>query len=117
MKAAVELTLRIAPLRRDNHARDHPGAQIDHGLDVDAHHLELAVDVGRRDRAHRAEPSVVDEDVDLQAAPLDLGEELDALLGDAEVTRDHLDAGVQLLGQCVERILATSDEGDAVPAL
>jgi hypothetical protein len=45
-----------------------------------------------------------------------LREEFHALLGDAEVTRDHLDVSVQLLGQRVERIHATRNEGDAVPA-
>ena len=52
-----------------HHARHEERAQVDHRLDVRAHHGELGGAVGPVHRAHRREAGVVDEDVGREAAP------------------------------------------------
>jgi hypothetical protein len=91
-----------------------------HRLDVEAHDLLLAFEVGLEQRRHRAEAGVVADADDGALAgeqPLD---ELAAALRDGQVA--HLDVGVdavrqpQLLGQLAQPLDAAGDQDEVVAA-
>ena len=103
-----------------DHAGHEQGAQVDDRFDVGAHQRELGGAVGLVHVAHRREARVVDEDVGVQSARLELGREHATRVGIGEVGRNDLGAdGVrlrQLVGQCLQAVRAPGHQGQAMAA-
>jgi hypothetical protein len=77
-KAAVEAKLTIAPRPR-RHRRRVARLEIEQGVAVEPDHRDQALAVVAVQVAGAAEPGAVDEDLDREVQPLDLGREPVAL--------------------------------------
>ena len=101
-------------------ARDHPGqepaAQIGDRHDVDLQHADLGRGVGRRDRAHRREAGVVDQDLRGEAELGDAVGQGGPCRAVDEVAGQHVRLRAQLRRQRIELVLRAGHQRHLVAA-
>ena len=116
-KAAVEATLRIAPLPAPAHRGQDEVAELGQRADVEVDHLALAVERPVGEPAGEAEAGIVDQRLDAQALrPRTSAIRLSAAPGQGEVGGEDMDVAAELGLQRLEPVAAPGDQHQLLAA-